>query len=258
VGFNVVLAFPLMGWLPQAAFIEIGYPAEDIPHLLHGVGIGIGYGALLLSLAVQLRRPQRWVAPLWLGIFLLGAQSVFDLVRWDIDHPIWFIAYGLFIAVVALHPQRATRVTSVGRPALLLAAVGAVPLAVYAWQQLQLQFGPEDAFGHVADNHFYGMAAASGVIIVAALLGSTDLPGGRLTAWIASAGAVLFGLASVAHPNHASAWPPGWAVAAVAWGVAYVLVGEVRQWRRRLASLPLRQLASARLPIGRPGRPARR
>lgn len=226
LGLNVVLLFPLIGWLPAATLVQLGYPAEDTHHLVHGAGIGVGYSALLLCVAVQLRRPAQRVAPLWLGAFLLAGQILFDLVRWSIDDPIWFVPYGLYAAMVLLHPRRSARITAVHRPALLLAVAGAVPLAVYGVLQLRQQFGPVDPTGHVDANHYYGMAAAAGVTIVAALLGSTDLPGRLLTAWIAGVAAVLLGVSSIAHPGLVSAWPTGWAVAAVAWGGTYVALAH--------------------------------
>jgi hypothetical protein len=121
----------------------------------------------------------------------------------------------------------------VNRSAALLAAVAALPVVVYSLRQLLLQFGPADPFGHAAHNHFFGMAALAGLVVVAALLGSTDLPGRRLTASIAGAVALLFGIASVAHPDGASAWGTGWGLAAIVWSVAYLGV-TLREPRPRI------------------------
>lgn len=140
--------------------------------------------------------------------------------------------------MVVLHPRRTARITAVDRPALLLAVLGAVPFVVYAWGQLRLQFGPPDPFGHVEANHYFGMAALAGALTLAALLGSTDLPGWRLVAWIAAGSAVLLGIASAVHPDRASAFPIGWALAAVAWGIAYVLVVALRRPRRGVSVDP--------------------
>jgi hypothetical protein len=230
-GFNVVLLFPLISWLPESTWIDtIGYPADDIHHLVHGAAIGLWYAALMLCLAVQLRRPQRWVAPLWVIAFIMVSQIAYDLAIGDIGDPIWFLAYALFVLAVLLHPRRTAPLGAVDRPALALGVIAAVPLVWYGWNRLQLQFGPADPSGHVELNHFFAVAGLAGLIIVSALLGSTDLPGRRLVAWIAGVAPALFGVASLAHPDLASAWPVPWAVAAIAWGAGYVTVVE---WGRR-------------------------
>jgi hypothetical protein len=239
VGTNVLLLFPLFSWLPAATLAEVGVPDDVMPHFVHGVGIGLLRLALLVCLVVQLRRPQLWVAPLWVIAFIHLAGIAFDLVRWEIDDPIWFVVYALFIAVVALHPRRVARIGRVDRTALLVAVVGAVPFAVYSVNRLRLQFGPADPLGHVADNHYFAMATLAGVIVVGALLGATDLPGARLTAWIAGASAVLLGVASLAHSGLASALPAGWALAAIAWGAGYLLAVLLR--RRRPAPADAQQ-----------------
>jgi hypothetical protein len=80
------------------------------------------------------------------------------------------------------------------------------------------------------------MAALASVIIVAALLGATELPGRRLAAWIAGVAPVLFAVASLAHAEKSSAWPAGWALAAIAGAAGYLLAVE---WgHRRAAAVP--------------------
>jgi hypothetical protein len=235
-GLGPALVLPFIAWLPEESLIEFGLPEDDIGHLIHGVGAALVYGALLLSVAVQLRRPQRWVAPLWLAMFLLGAQACYDLARLTIDDPTWFVVYGLFAAVVMLHPRRLARISAVDRPALILAVAAAAPLGVFAWQRLELQIGPPDPFGHAADNHYYGMAALAAVVIVAALLGSTDLPGWRLTAWVAGVAAALFGIASLVHPAQESALASPWAAAAIVWAAVYLAMVWLRGRRSRVPS----------------------
>jgi hypothetical protein len=229
VATNVVLLFPLFSWLPSATLRDVGLPDDVAPHLVHGVGIGLTRWVLLLCLVLQLRRPQRWVAPLWIFAFVHVTGIVFDLVRWDIDDVIWFLVYALFFAVVALHPRRTARIGAVDRPVLLVALVGAVPFAAYVWLELRLQFGPADPFGHVDDNHYFTMAALAGLVIVAALLGATEVPGAPLTAWMAGGVALLLGVASLAHPDQASALPAGWALAAMGWAVGYVVTVAIRR-----------------------------
>lgn len=229
-----LLTIPLVAWLSETTIIRVlQFPERDIHHLLHGVGAALLYGALLICVAVQLRQPRRWVAPLWLASFIILTQILIDLRNGTVGDPVWWVVYALFAAVVVLHPRRTAGITATDRPAALLAAAAAVPLVVHAWNQLQLQlqFGPEDPTGHVAGNHYVGMAVLAGTIIVGVLLGSTDAPGNRLVAWIAGGAAVLLGIASFAHPGQASAPATGWAAAAVVWGGAHVIVGAGRRRR---------------------------
>jgi hypothetical protein len=155
-GFNLLLVFPLLSWLPEAAWVDvIGYPEADLPHLVHGSAIGLWYGVLMLCLAVQLRRPERSVAPLWVVAFIILSQIVYDLVIRDIGDPIWFLVYALCVLVVVLHPRRVVWPTGADWPGLLLIAAAAVPLAGHGWSQLRLQFGPEDPFGQRSAVSFF-------------------------------------------------------------------------------------------------------
>jgi hypothetical protein len=140
--------------------------------------------------------------------------------------------YALAAVVVVLHPRRVARITAVDRPTLVFAITAAIPLAIFGWTQLRLQFGPADAVGHVDHNHYVTMAGIAGLIIVGAVLGSTDLPGRRLAAWIAGVAAADLGIASLMHSQNASALPTGWALAAIAWGITYIVVVEVRRHTR--------------------------
>ena len=49
VGFNLLVLFPIISWLPETTFVTIGIPEKDIHHLVHGFAIGLWYRALTSS-----------------------------------------------------------------------------------------------------------------------------------------------------------------------------------------------------------------
>jgi hypothetical protein len=224
IALNGYLTFPLIAWLPESTLVSMGYPAQDIHHIVHGVAIALEYGTLVICFAVQLRRPQRSVAPLWLIILILGGQIVYDAVQGTVGDPIWWLMYALFAAMVALHPRRTAPITRINRAGAWLAGAATLPMAVQVLNQLRLQFAAPDPYGHAAANHFVAAAMFTTIIVAAAWLGSTDLPGARLTAWIAGVNPLVFAVASLAHPDRVGAWPAGWALAAIAWSAAYLLI----------------------------------
>jgi hypothetical protein len=78
-------------------------------------------------------------------------------------------------------------------------------------------------------------------MIVWGLLGSTDLPGWRITAWIVAYGSIVYGLQSLVFPHQASAAPASWAIVTVGWGAVYLVAAE----RRARAVHPRREEAAA-------------
>ncbi len=245
VGSNVVLLFPLFGGLPEATLEDqLEMEPDVLVEVVHGVAIALTHLALILGMLVQLRRPERSIAPLWMCAYLTLAMIVFDISQGTVGNPIWFVVYALVAAVVVLHPRRVARITAVDRPTLVLAIAAAMPMAWYGWNQLRLQFGPADTVGHVEHNHYFTMAGIAGLIIVGAVLGSTDLPGRRLTASIAGLAAADLGIASLMHPENASALATGWALAAIAWGITYIVVVAVRRGLPAGSMLPEAVVAS--------------
>jgi hypothetical protein len=95
---------------------------------------------------------------------------------------------------------------------------------LYAYQQVVFQVKglPEDP--HVAASHYALMAAMAVGLSVSALLGATDFPGRRITAWTAAVMTVILGVFFIGHPDQASSLGVAWGVAMVVWALAYLLV----------------------------------
>jgi len=134
------------------------------------------------------------------------------------------------LVLAALHPRMRDffRRPAFDRDLAVLAAVAAVPWALYAFANTRLQF--LDAVGdpHAGIEH-WAVAAQLGVVMIAcALLGASDHDGWRLPAWTAGLASILFGVHSLVFPGLASGLSTTWAIAAVVWGVAF-LVAVVRR-----------------------------
>lgn len=80
---------------------------------------------------------------------------------------------------------------------------------------------------HIALGHYRNIAALSFIIILVGLLASFRPKGGRLAAWIAGGLPILLGLASAVLPDAESSLGVSWGIAAMVWGLAFIVVAEV-------------------------------
>lgn len=246
IGFRVVLTLfalwvlavngfallePFFMWLPGETVAEMFDEETSFItlHRTHFMAVGIVAWAVVLSTLVQLRKPERRVAPMILLVFIaLGATIVYGLSgtlrEWLIEE-IAMVVLPLSL-VALLHPSRDRMLTVPGFDRRLagMAAAATLPWLVYIVDNAWTQFtnAPDDP--HAAMEH-WGTAALMGVVIVVgALLGSSDHDGWRLTGWIAAGASALFGVHSLVFPGLASALPMFWAVAAILWGIAFGLL----------------------------------
>lgn len=79
---------------------------------------------------------------------------------------------------------------------------------------------------HVALGHYRNFAALSFIIILVGMLASFRPRGWRFAAWITGGLPILLGLASVILPDAESSLGLFWSLAAIAWGVTFVVVAE--------------------------------
>ncbi|HZD24153.1 MAG TPA: hypothetical protein VE569_12250 [Acidimicrobiia bacterium] len=226
-----VLLLALTFWLPISALAAMPFfPEEELRlHLTHGVGTSLVLWTVTIGVGLQLRRPERWLSPLWVAAFYIAvAASIAALA--GVFEPIYWVPFLVLVGLaLVLHPTRTAPLKIAHRPAALIAATGSVPLLAYAYGQLTLQFGSIATDPHVAGDHYATMAMLAIIIVVGSWLGSTQVPGRTMTALIAGGSAVLLGVASLVRPDQVSAFTPAWAIAATVWGVAYLVV--VRWWQ---------------------------
>ncbi len=173
---NVQLLLPFMSWLPDSTLTDIGYPPDDLSWLVQGTAIIFGDIILLVCLSLQIFRPGRNVAPLWVVAFFMGVQMVYDATQGTVGDPIWWVVYSLTVALVVLHPRRLAPLPPWNWSAVVVAALGAGPLLAYAWSELRQQHPTN------GDNFHFGMALIAALTVVAAVAGSSSAPGHRVVA----------------------------------------------------------------------------
>jgi hypothetical protein len=108
---------------------------------------------------------------------------------------------------------------------LALVGIAAVPLLSFASTNIRQQQTVLD--DHAGLGHYAFMAAFSFSVIGVGLLASLRPDGWRLTAWVTGLLTALLGLTSILYPDVASSLDLIWALAAIAWGVAFVAGAEL-------------------------------
>ena len=215
-------------WLGLEGFGHFGDPE----HRIHDLTYGFTYTTAVVGVLAQLRRPERNVAGMvmavvpWAGFGLAAVLSEEAFVFRSTERIT--VAYVVVIAAL-LHPAGrrffgSFRASRLNRVMLALAVVAAVPLLAFASTNLRLQRTVPDV--HAALGHYGFMAAFAYTVIGVALLASLRPDGGRLTAWVAGLLPALAGIASLAYGEVSSSLEVGWALAAIAWGAAFVAAAE--------------------------------
>lgn len=218
-----MLAFVLVGWFEP--------PGVHHFHELVMFGL-IWFG--VLGIALQLYRPEGRVNAavasvlimLPLAAIAISTDSPIAMV------PILFGAIGLVVA--ALHPAgrslvRIDRAGPANRTLGGLLVLGAIPLALYAGDQLVSQY----AFGdeHAAFVHYGGMATVAGFVLVMGALATIRARDRRYAAWNAGGLAAYLGLAATVYPDQQSSAGVLWGILAILWGVAFVVAFEYTRRR---------------------------
>lgn len=219
---------PFFMWLPAETVAEMfGEETSFIAlHRTHAMAIGIVAWAIVLSMLVQLRKPERRLAPMLLLVGAAAAGTVLfglsgTLAEWLMEE-IAFVLVPIGL-VVLVHPGRDSLLTKPAFDRRMggLAVAAAIPWLFYILNNAWLQLVNTDGDPHAAMEH-WGIAGLMGVsIALSAILGASSKPGWALTAWLAVGGSVVFGVHSLVFPGLASALPAFWAVAAILWGVGY-------------------------------------
>ncbi len=193
----------------------------------------LGYGALVGiiltgGLLGQLRAPERRIAGMQQTVLVIPALLLGSAIAWDSQNliPALVLAPALGILLV-LHPARAEflmRGASVSPVLFVVAAAGGIPLFAYA-----LHMGAESGEVTGPPHHVQRlstMAAMAIAILLAGLLAALRTQGWRIPAWCAGAAAFVFGLASMAFPDHPGAEGRWWAGFAIAGGALFVALAE--------------------------------
>lgn len=226
------LGFLLLALSEPLRFSYLAWtPGHEFPiHRVHHVMIGGILGLLVLAVAAQLYRPAERVGAFLLAATLVGAVLVVELIA---TGPAALAEYAIFAIPLVLiglfHPGLRSMVVSrtrVDRRVLAVAAVGAIPLAVFTAYQLSLQVTLADE--HVMFGHYAMMATGMLAIAVGAMLASLRPAGWRALAYGVAALAIVVGIASVAFPDPVQGANPGvvGGLLVIVWAVVYLAVAE--------------------------------
>lgn len=213
-----------LGWFESR--YGVAGPVTDL-------GYGALYGIILtMGLLVQLRSPERKIAGVQQAALVIPALLVASVMGSDFQSLMTVLVLVPTLAVLwFLHPSRGDLLRRGGpfSPELLaIAVLASIPLIGYALtmgRQARDLPGPPH---HVL--RLVTMAALAIAVVFTGLLASLQTRGWRIPAWSAGAAAVVFGLASVAFPDHPGAAGRGWGAVSIAGGVLFVGVAE---WRAR-------------------------
>lgn len=210
----------------------------------------LGYGALVgiiltVGLLVQVRAPERKIAAMQQTVLVIAALVTGSALAQDSQNliPALFLVPTLGI-LLALHPARKGFLRPGGSvsPALLvLAGASGIPLIAYALHmgaEAQKVTGPPH---HV--QRLSTMAALAIAILLTGLLAALRTRGWTIPAWSAGSAVLVFGLASMAFPEHPGAEGRWWAGLAIAGGVLFIAAAEWEARRATAASDPSRPSA---------------
>lgn len=228
-----ILMFIVLAWLPvetwQSVFPDEELTAASAAHRIHELSMSLMFWGLVISVGLQLRRPERRQALL----LVVAATAVVFLVIDSISGTLTADVIPILAAVavlVALHPERRQlfRFKRPDKGMAGLAILAAIPGVFFILDHIDLQRLDIPGDEHAEFAHWSTMAVFATLMVIWTLIGSTDRTGWRVTAWITGITAATFGIGSLVFPDAASSPSTGWAAAAVAWGLALVALAERR------------------------------
>lgn len=245
--FYVLLALGLAafnGWMVFLMWLGVPLPGgfgqmthgTIEAHRIHDLTFAYLFVPAIAGMLVQLWRPAKNVAGQvmalipWAALLLSVGLTLVVTNYWRGLNPAWRGVAAVGVIAALLHPTgraffRSFRVTRINWMMLALVGIAAVPLLMFASTNIRLQ-------GTVADEHallgHYGfMAAFAFTVIGVGVLASLRADGWRLTAWVTGLLPVLLGVTSLIFPDSSSSLGPIWALAAITWGVVFVVVAQL-------------------------------
>lgn len=214
---------------PPSAAARAGAAAPD--ETVHAVGaiavLVIGASGLGRLVARPARASAAYhvlssMAGLLLTVPIVGDPDNFGGQAGPIDPVFVVVALPCVVGALLARPWRARAVAGGVRLRLLaLAAVGAVPAAVYGIDQALMQrnsFPPSADPHHNA--HWWVMSVFVFTVVLVLLASAAGRPGWRWSAATGSVGILAVGAASLLAPSAASALGTAWGAAAIAGGLA--------------------------------------
>ena len=242
------------------SFVSTG----DTNDVMHELVFSLILGTAAVGMLAQLWKPSEYITGQLIALLAWIALILTALLtnNW-VPQPLIIIFGGLTFLAAVLHPAgrnlfRWFSVTRVNRVLLVLMIVAAVPLLPFTLKNINLQRESGGAAGlfnhqipafhggsvvpkqeptstqgetgheqmHGGLGHFRNFAALSLIILGAGVLASLRPKGWRLAAWVSGLLPIILGLASVVLPNAESSLGLVSALAAIAWGIHFILMAE--------------------------------
>lgn len=173
-----------------------------------------------------------------------------SLIGEDVVSGSYFVVPIILLVVTILAPTRGQllRFGSPNIAMLSLAAIAAIPVMVYAWDNARrmLDMDPaSDLSGHWKFHHWSGIAGAMLGLVLAAVIVAFRGRGDRLWPWMVGLAAMLVGVTGIVYaddvryPSSIGTW---WGVIALFAGIVYIAIAEISD---RAAGRSVRRDASA-------------
>jgi hypothetical protein len=234
----VMLLFLHLGDRPQQLTFIVtafgGFPAgEGATHELHWFTQGVFVWAIVAAVVAQLRRPAAQVGAAW--VYGAGTVLAFAMVLVLADLPaevVPIIAAAIVIAALAFvaHPSswraKFTPIAGPSRVLFALSAVAAVPLVIYAVGQLDIHLGSGMGDEHYEFGHWVVMAVYAVLVPLFGAVAAWKVSGWRFPLWVAGVMAAALGVGSLGI-TAVSQLTTLWSLLAIAWGAAFIAVGEL-------------------------------
>lgn len=219
---------------------HISHHFREYEHRVHDLTFAFLMGTAVLGTLTQLRRPTENAATQLMALLPIAALALAATLSTTavLSFP-WVSVGALICAATVLHPRtrellRSVRAAQADRVMLVLVAMATPPLVAFAYANLDLQ--RRGLAEHAALGHYGYMAAWSFTVIGLGLLTSLRPKGWRLLAWVTGLLAASLGLSSLVFPDVESSLGPFWAIATIAWGVAFAARSEFARRARSVTT----------------------
>jgi hypothetical protein len=234
VGLNGVMILLMQ---VQPGFLGMAHFREP-HHRTHDLTFGFLFVPAVVGMLAQLRAPVRNIAGQlmalipWVGLGLTLMVTVVLTNNTNVVNLAWIGPAAITLVAALLHPAgrdffRSFSVSRINWVMLALVIIAAVPLLAFASTNIGLQEALTN--DHAVLGHYGFMAAFCFTVIGVGLLASLRPDGWRLSAWVAGLLPALLGLASLMFPDLDSSLSLIWAVAAIAWGAAFIAAAQLTQ-----------------------------
>ena len=230
-------AFRIVAGLLGATFVPSAVRRRLVPgrdpdiHLVHNISGLAGFGLASAPPDWSWRRDPRTAAAFRALAFSAVLSPIAGLFAGDALTGFWFAGAVFAVVLYLVHPDRAglIRVRSVSGPLLVLGVVALAVAGAFALQQTELQRNGNPALDpHTELHHYSGMAVMALVLAAGALAAATEGGGMRAIGWATGTGAALYGLASLAYPDHLGTVGTLWAILTLLWAVRWPLSRSTR------------------------------